>query len=82
MQVQLQMQTQAAPQMMDAGPQLQPQMQPPYMLVAGCGPTVAALGQQLHLHLGCVVAVWKLILILPRAWQVKWKPVRLSIRRP
>ena len=28
-----------------------------------------------HLHPGCVVAVWKLILIPPRAWQVTWKPV-------
>ena len=55
MQVQPQMQTQTAPQMMDAGPQLQPhlqpQMQPPYMLVAGCGPTVAAVGQQLQPHM-------------------------------
>ena len=54
-QVQLQMQSQAASQMTDAGPQLQPhlhpQVQPPYMLVAGCGPTVAAVGQQLQPHM-------------------------------
>ena len=29
----------------------------------------------LHLHLGCVDVVCKLILIPPRAWQVTWKPV-------
>ena len=28
-----------------------------------------------NLHPGCVVAVWKLILIPPCVWQVTWKPV-------
>ena len=35
----------------DRAAEVQPQMQPPYMLVAGCGPTVAAVGQQLQPHM-------------------------------
>ena len=38
------------------------------------GPPRRAAHAARRLHLGCVVAVWKLILIPPRAWQVTWKP--------
>ena len=38
------------------------------------GPPRRAAHAARRLHPGCVVAVWKLILIPPRAWQVTWKP--------